>query len=151
MIRKEEKKKYIYIYYTSNVKCQKYNSPLLLISPSPKRMPSKLILFSVLAIIGSMLVQCCHGLRLNGGRTLSMKSRDLFSIKPSDVKGDENLSKEYGPFVIDMPLDHFSANGENGTTFKNRYWINTDYYKPNGPILCKFGSCNTFFFFFCYY
>jgi hypothetical protein len=111
-------------------------------------MPSKLIIFSVFAIIGSILVQCCHGLRLNGGRTLSMKSRNLFTIKPNDVKGDENLPQKYGPFVIDMPLDHFSTNSENGTTFKSRYWVNTDYYKPNGPILCKFSSCNTCFFFY---
>ncbi|KAL9542452.1 hypothetical protein MBANPS3_008610 [Mucor bainieri] len=96
-------------------------------------MSSKLILFSVLAIIGSMLAQCCDGLRLNGGgRTLTMKSRNLLSLMPSDSKDEEKIPQQYGPFTINMPLDHFE--GDN-MTFKNRYWVNTDYYKPNGPVL----------------
>ncbi|CAO0791851.1 unnamed protein product [Mucor circinelloides] len=95
-------------------------------------MSSKLLFFSVLAIIGSMLAQYCHGLRLNGGgKTLTMKSGILLSLTPSDTKGDEKLPQQYGPFTINMPLDHF---GDGNTTFKNRYWVNTDYYKPNGPI-----------------
>ncbi|KAI8640663.1 serine carboxypeptidase S28-domain-containing protein [Parasitella parasitica] len=81
-----------------------------------------------------MLVQICHGLGLYGGRTLSTKSRNIYSIRPNAVKSDESLPQKYGPFVMEMPLDHFSSNGPN-TTFKNRYWVNTDYYQPNGPIL----------------
>ncbi|CEP18850.1 hypothetical protein [Parasitella parasitica] len=88
---------------------------------------------SAFAIIGIILVQCCLGLGLYGGRTLSTKSRNLYSTSPNAVKSEENLPQEYGPFVMEMPLDHFSSNDPN-ITFKNRYWVNTDYYKPNGPI-----------------
>lgn len=116
----------------SNVKTHHFFLNLLSVSIA---MSSKLLFFSVLAIIGSMLAQYCHGLRLNGGgKTLTMKSGNLLSLTPSDTKGDEKLPQQYGPFTINMPLDHF---GDGNTTFKNRYWVNTDYYKPNGPIFCK--------------
>ncbi|KAI8967616.1 peptidase S28 [Mycotypha africana] len=39
----------------------------------------------------------------------------------------------YGPFYIDVPLNH--DNNDTGVTFKNRYWINADYYQPGGPII----------------
>ncbi|KAL5513466.1 hypothetical protein ACEPAH_3865 [Sanghuangporus vaninii] len=32
---------------------------------------------------------------------------------------------------IDMPVDHF---GNSTATFKNRYWINSTYYEPGGPV-----------------
>lgn len=129
------KKKSIYI--NASIFCQVSKTHQFLYLPLSVfiAMSSKLLLFSVLVIVGSMLVQCCHGLRLNGGgRTLTMKSRNLWSLTPSDRKDEEKIPQQYGPFTINMPLDHFA--GDN-TTFKNRYWVNTDYYKPNGPILCK--------------
>lgn len=45
-------------------------------------------------------------------------------------------NEKYGGFFMKMPLDHFNDTG-NSKTFYNRYWVNTDYYKPNGPIICK--------------
>ena len=34
-----------------------------------------------------------------------------------------------------MPIDHF---GNTSATFPNRYWINSTYYKPGGPVFCTF-------------
>lgn len=45
------------------------------------------------------------------------------------------VNNKYGPFFMTMPLDHF--NDENESSFQNRYWVNTDYYKKNGPVICK--------------
>lgn len=42
---------------------------------------------------------------------------------------------KYGPFYMQMPLDHF--NNASAVTFDNRYWVNADYYKSNGPIIRK--------------
>lgn len=47
----------------------------------------------------------------------------------------DKLPEKYGPFYFDQPIDHFSLNQ---TTFKHRYWANTDAYKPGGPVICKF-------------
>ena len=33
-----------------------------------------------------------------------------------------------------MPIDHF---GNTTGTFKNRYWINTTYYEPGGPVFSE--------------
>jgi hypothetical protein len=41
---------------------------------------------------------------------------------------------KYGPFYMTMPLDHFT--NASATTFDNKYWVNADYYKSNGPIIC---------------
>lgn len=49
----------------------------------------------------------------------------------------ETLPEKYGPFYFDQPIDHFSLNT---TTFKHRYWANTDHYKPGGPVVCKLQS-----------
>lgn len=46
----------------------------------------------------------------------------------------EKLPEKYGPFFFDQPIDHFSLNT---STFKHRYWANTDHYKPGGPVVCK--------------
>lgn len=46
------------------------------------------------------------------------------------------LDDKYGPFFMRMPLDHF--NESNTKMFDNRFWVNTDYYKSKGPIICKF-------------
>lgn len=34
-----------------------------------------------------------------------------------------------------MPLDHF--NKTNQDTFKNRYWVNSSYYEPGGPVFSE--------------
>jgi hypothetical protein len=35
---------------------------------------------------------------------------------------------------VDLPLDHF---GKSVTTFSNRYWVNDEFYKPDGPVICR--------------
>ncbi|KAJ8507349.1 hypothetical protein ONZ45_g10275 [Pleurotus djamor] len=37
-----------------------------------------------------------------------------------------------GPHFIDMPIDHFNASTT--STFKNRFWINSTYFKTGGPV-----------------
>lgn len=46
----------------------------------------------------------------------------------------DKLPEKYGPFYFDQPIDHFSLNT---STFKHRYWANTDHYKQGGPVICK--------------
>ncbi|KAI9310572.1 serine carboxypeptidase S28-domain-containing protein [Dichotomocladium elegans] len=38
----------------------------------------------------------------------------------------------YGPFFFDQPIDH---NDPDSPTFRHRYWANTDWYKPGGPVI----------------
>ncbi|KAJ3983923.1 peptidase S28 [Lentinula detonsa] len=53
-----------------------------------------------------------------------------FSLNISDALPGINE-----PLFIDMPLDHFSNSSVDGvTTFKNRFWINTTFYDPGGPV-----------------
>lgn len=39
----------------------------------------------------------------------------------------QNITAEY----IELPLDHF---GSDAGTFRNRYWVDMEYYKPGGPV-----------------
>ncbi|RUS33689.1 serine carboxypeptidase S28-domain-containing protein [Jimgerdemannia flammicorona] len=41
-------------------------------------------------------------------------------------------SAEFGPFYFDQKLDHFHINT---TTFRQRYWVNSNHYKTNGPVI----------------
>ncbi|RUP51801.1 serine carboxypeptidase S28-domain-containing protein [Jimgerdemannia flammicorona] len=41
-------------------------------------------------------------------------------------------SVEFGPFYFDQKLDHFHINT---TTFRQRYWVNSNHYKANGPVI----------------
>nr|OQO15986.1 hypothetical protein B0A51_16683 [Rachicladosporium sp. CCFEE 5018] len=41
-------------------------------------------------------------------------------------------SWDYPAFTIKIPIDHY--NGSDTRTFKNRYWVNDQYYKPGGPV-----------------
>jgi hypothetical protein len=36
--------------------------------------------------------------------------------------------------TVDLSLDHF---GKSLTTISNRYWVNDEFYKPDGPVICK--------------
>ncbi|KAI9259258.1 peptidase S28, partial [Helicostylum pulchrum] len=42
--------------------------------------------------------------------------------------------EKYGGFFMKMSLDHFKDTGDN-KTFYNKYWVNTDHYNPNGPMI----------------
>ncbi|CAO3668619.1 unnamed protein product [Rhizopus microsporus] len=50
----------------------------------------------------------------------------------STFKNDTKLPEKYGPFYFDQPVDHFS---KNSSTFKHRYWANTEWYHPGGPVI----------------
>lgn len=41
----------------------------------------------------------------------------------------------YGPYYFDQTVDHLDS--ESTTTFKQRYWVNSDWYKAGGPVICK--------------
>ena len=49
------------------------------------------------------------------------KSKDI-SINPGD----------YPALQIDIPIDHYNASDKR--TYKNRYWTNSKYYSPGGPV-----------------
>lgn len=61
----------------------------------------------------------------------------------SKREAENPLPKKYGPFTMDMPLDHFNNSTGTNDTFSNRYWINADHYKMNGPIIRKYHQCHT--------
>lgn len=46
----------------------------------------------------------------------------------------EPVDAKYGPFYFDQPIDHTDPSAG---TFKHRYWANTDWYQPGGPVICK--------------
>ena len=46
----------------------------------------------------------------------------------------QHVDAKYGPFYFDQPIDHTDASAG---TFKHRYWANTDWYQPGGPVICK--------------
>ncbi|MCJ1238530.1 hypothetical protein MMC14_006520 [Varicellaria rhodocarpa] len=39
---------------------------------------------------------------------------------------------DYPALTISIPVDHYNAS--NNRMYQNRYWINTTYYKPGGPV-----------------
>lgn len=63
-----------------------------------------------------------------------IRSKQVGGISKQSIDKDK-LPEKYGPFYFDQPIDHFSSNQ---TTFKHRYWANTDAYKPGGPVIRKF-------------
>ena len=62
----------------------------------------------------------------------------LTNAAPEDVVwlNHKSYPSDVSPFVqnhtISLPIDHF--NNTDNRTFTNRYWTNSLYYKPNGPI-----------------
>ncbi|CAO0802202.1 unnamed protein product [Mucor circinelloides] len=60
-----------------------------------------------------------------------IRSKQVGGISKQSIDKDK-LPEKYGPFYFDQPIDHFSSNQ---TTFKHRYWANTDAYKPGGPVI----------------
>lgn len=60
--------------------------------------------------------------------------RKIASKSVAISSNNNTLPEKYGPFFYDQPVDHFL---ENSTTFKHRYWANTEWYQPGGPVLSK--------------
>jgi hypothetical protein len=40
--------------------------------------------------------------------------------------------KDYPAYRIDIPIDHYNAS--DSRTYCNRYWVNSKYYRPGGPV-----------------
>ncbi|KAI8983964.1 serine carboxypeptidase S28-domain-containing protein [Mycotypha africana] len=56
----------------------------------------------------------------------------ILSQQLSSQTTKDKLPEKYGPFYFDQPVDHFSSDT---TTFKHRYWANTDAYTAGGPVI----------------
>jgi hypothetical protein len=69
--------------------------------------------FIAIAVVLSLLTQCYAKYRLPKG----MK----------EVKGKIPRAQ-----TIEMPIDHFTDSDTR--TYSNRYWINSTYYQPGGPV-----------------
>lgn len=41
-------------------------------------------------------------------------------------------ASDYPAFRIDIPIDHY--NTSDNRTYQNRYWLNSQYYHPGGPV-----------------
>lgn len=67
--------------------------------------------------------------------SFSLLGSGRFRIKKFNKETPAPAAPKYGPFYMEMPLDHFSNDSQ--ISFQNRYWVNTDHYKPNGPIICR--------------
>ncbi|KAI9306308.1 serine carboxypeptidase S28-domain-containing protein [Cunninghamella echinulata] len=44
----------------------------------------------------------------------------------------QKVDSRYGPYYFDQAIDHESSDT---TTFKQRYWVNSDWYKTGGPVI----------------
>lgn len=42
-------------------------------------------------------------------------------------------ASDYPAHTVPIPIDHYSSTSN--TTYPNRYWLNTQYYRPGGPVL----------------
>jgi hypothetical protein len=90
-------------------------------------------LISLLSLIGIVSAFRFPYLSVNRHRQLlTSNHHDL-----SKLHAKNPLIENYGPFTMDMPLDHFSKKTGGNNTFTNRYWVNADHYQNNGPIICK--------------
>ncbi|KAF2748485.1 hypothetical protein M011DRAFT_493800 [Sporormia fimetaria CBS 119925] len=69
-----------------------------------------------------------------------LSSASLLSSPPSD---DDDLPIR--PEYVELPLDNFASDGDYSYygTFFNRYWVNSRFYKPGGPVfLYDFGEAD---------
>ncbi|KAI8072673.1 peptidase S28 [Gongronella butleri] len=61
---------------------------------------------------------------------------DFFSLYKSDVNlvvaQSSKLPAKYGPYYFDQRVDHAEAAG---ATFRQRVWVNSDWYKEGGPVI----------------
>lgn len=108
-------------------------------------MPSKVkiaLFFLFLMHINHMVYAVFRFNTLN--KHISLRYQNTFQIGNDNKTSSFTSSKEsihhsvpkkYGPFFMTLPLDHFK--NTSGDTFQNKYWVNLDFYKINGPIICK--------------
>ncbi|KAI8329697.1 serine carboxypeptidase S28-domain-containing protein [Chlamydoabsidia padenii] len=60
------------------------------------------------------------------GHRLHRKTLSLSTLTPK-------VDPRYGPYYFEQPIDHQDT--ESTTTFKQRYWVNSDWYKSGGPVI----------------
>lgn len=41
-------------------------------------------------------------------------------------------TSDYPAYHINIPINHYNVNDTR--TYKNRYWVNAEHYKPGGPV-----------------
>lgn len=109
-------------------------------------MPSKVgvaLFFLFLMQINHIVYGGFHFHTLN--RHISLRYQNNFqngndkktsSLTSSEKSLHQSVPKKYGPFSMTLPLDHFK--NTSGGTFQNRYWVNSDFYRANGPVICKY-------------
>jgi len=70
--------------------------------------------------------------------SLKLKLATLESNQPPPPPTDELITPEF----VELPLNHFSKNDDDGTFF-NRFWVAEAAYKPGGPVfLYDVGEAN---------
>ncbi|CAO3607532.1 unnamed protein product [Cunninghamella blakesleeana] len=62
---------------------------------------------------------------LKPGYRLHRNQINTLSVKPK-------INPRYGPYFFNQTIDHESSDT---TTFKQRYWVNSDWYKTGGPVI----------------
>ncbi|CAO3621778.1 unnamed protein product [Cunninghamella echinulata] len=62
---------------------------------------------------------------------------DYNNLKKDDVSAFGEYKSNYTTYYFDQPLDHKDPKS---ITFKNRYWVETKYYKPGGPVIITNGG-----------
>lgn len=117
---------------------------LLAFSPWKTPMSSRVViaLFLFLICTNCLVSAAFQHNMLN--KHISLQYQNIFQIEndnqtvsaSSKKSIHSTVPKKYGPFFMTVPLDHFR--NTTSATFQNRYWVNSDFYKPKGPIICKY-------------
>ncbi|KAL9058435.1 MAG: hypothetical protein Q9162_001730 [Coniocarpon cinnabarinum] len=76
----------------------------------------------------------------------SFQAGDTASLKRSDhfERRQATGNTSYTPYIFDQPIDHFPDNDRylphDNATFQQRWWFDSSYYKPGGPIFFNVGG-----------
>ena len=49
-----------------------------------------------------------------------------------DAREIDIIPEDYPAYRLDIPIDHYNVSDDR--TYKNRYWVNSKYYKSGGPV-----------------
>lgn len=89
-------------------------------------------------VIFQISVMLLHAALIGGASSLELHnpfSRLIQLPKTGGLTGREAASingSDYPPSWITIPVDHF--NTSDSRTFRNRYWANSTFYEPGGPV-----------------
>ncbi|KJA19598.1 hypothetical protein HYPSUDRAFT_44157 [Hypholoma sublateritium FD-334 SS-4] len=62
-------------------------------------------------------------------------------LPPPTLENRDNMPVANAAKFIEMPVDHF---GHETATFQNRYWVNSTYWQPGGPVFRQSTPCPRF-------